>query len=313
MEHFVTYFDKNYLPQGLVLADSLRRHVKHINLWVVCLDRATFTILEDLNLDFIKIIDVSEIETKELLDVKGTRKLNEYYWTLTPFIPSYILASNPEIERVCYLDADMWIVKPIDQLFLEFENTSAAVLITKHAYAPEHDATFYAGNFCVQAMVFGRQALEEILPSWRKDCLDWCHDYYEDGKFGDQKYLDYWPSTHKGVHILRNEHFILAPWNLTRIPYSDSSMMHFHGFKIKAYRNEKLYYTMSEYPLPLCVREHVYIPYAREIKAKFIDLKKYNLSFPRKSWVKDFFLLFWRKINKVISGISRGIRVWNKV
>ena len=42
MEHFVTLFDAAFLPQGLALHRSLRRHAGDFTLWRVCVDEAAY-------------------------------------------------------------------------------------------------------------------------------------------------------------------------------------------------------------------------------------------------------------------------------
>ncbi len=49
---------------------------------------------------------------------------------------------------------------------------------------------------------------------WRARCLEWCYARAEEGKFGDQKYLDDWPERFRSVYVCARPGVGLAPWNV---------------------------------------------------------------------------------------------------
>ncbi len=60
-------------------------------------------------------------------------------------------------------------------------------------------------------MTFKRNDGELVRSWWEERCLEWCYARFEDGKFGDQKYLDDWTSRfNKQVHVLKNKELMLA-------------------------------------------------------------------------------------------------------
>ncbi|MCF8131041.1 MAG: tetratricopeptide repeat protein [Deltaproteobacteria bacterium] len=63
----------------------------------------------------------------------------------------------------------------------------------------------------------------EALKWWRNRCLEWCHARLEDGKFGDQLYLNDWPARFKQVKVLQNIGAGVGPWNHIQYRFSDSS------------------------------------------------------------------------------------------
>ena len=46
-----------------------------------------------------------------------------------------------------------------------------------------------------------------------QNCIKWCYQQLEDGKYADQKYLDAWPNEYHGVKILHNKG-ATAIWNI---------------------------------------------------------------------------------------------------
>ena len=54
----------------------------------------------------------------------------------------------------------------------------------------------------------------EALNWWHDRCIEWCYQRAEDGKMGDQKYLDDWLVRFERVHVVRHPGAGLAPWNV---------------------------------------------------------------------------------------------------
>ncbi len=180
MEHFVTLFDRLFLPQGLALHMSMERHAGDYILWILCVDDETFDIFGGLSLPNVRLLRLSELETPELLAVKPGRTIGEYCWTLTPFAPRFVFESDQSVRRVTYIDADLWFRKHPGPIFDEFELSGKQVLITDHAYAPEYDQSATSGQYCVQFMTFTRHGGESVRKWWEERCVEWCFARFED-------------------------------------------------------------------------------------------------------------------------------------
>jgi hypothetical protein len=248
VEHFCTLFDKNYLPLGMALHQSLLIHAQPFHLWILCMDEQVEQQLNQLNLPYVTLMPLREIERPELLSVKHKRTRGEYCWTLTPFTFEAVFNRDSTALQVTYLDADLFFFDSPRILLNELPEEKH-VLITDHAYAPEYDQSAISGRFCVQFLTFKRskKALE-VMHWWQARCLEWCFNRVEDGKFGDQKYLDDWPNLFGGaVYIIRQTHKTLAPWNV-RFFNKNKNMglrpvfYHFHNFKIVSSKKVQLYF-----------------------------------------------------------------------
>lgn len=266
MEHFVTLFDSLFLPQGLALHRSLERHAGAYTLWVLCVDDGVFAALNEIGLPNVRLIDLRVVETQELVALKQSRSKGEYCWTLTPFAPRFVFEADLSVERVTYIDADVWLRKSPVPIFKEFSASGKQVLITDHAYAPEYDFSAGSGQYCVQFMIFTRSGGEAVRQWWEDRCVEWCFARYEDGKFGDQKYLDCWPEKFPDlVHVMQNKEWALAPWNATRFPLSGSIFWHFQGLRLYLSRGNGVKVDCGNYPLPKVVIAGVYEPYMEDL------------------------------------------------
>jgi hypothetical protein len=53
----------------------------------------------------------------------------------------------------------------------------------------------------------------DVLKWWQEKCIDWCYDVADNGKFGDQKYLESMPRLFEGIYSITTPGVNIAPWN----------------------------------------------------------------------------------------------------
>lgn len=272
MEHYVTLFDSLFLPQGLALHASMQRNAGNYALWILCVDESTFEVLSKLALKNVRLIPVAQVETAALATVKPSRTRGEYCWTLTPFSPKFVFDADASVQRVTYLDADMWFSGNPAALLREFEQSGKSVMITEHAYAPENDQSRSAGRYCVQFVTFVRDRGEPVRTWWADRCIEWCYSRLEDGKFGDQMYLDDWAERFAGhVHVLQQRQLLQAPWNITRFAPADAVAFHFHELRLMI--GGRVLLTES-YRIHRKAMEILYKPYLRDLAAAVATLRQ---------------------------------------
>lgn len=306
-EHYCTLFDSGYLPLGLALFESLIEHDGSAKLWVLCMDDETYRALALINHPLLVPIELNCIENGALKKVRSERTHGEYCWTLTPFLPEYLLRQEASISRVTYVDADCYFFSSPQRLLEKFTDSGKEVLITPHGYSPEYDQSETAGIFCVQFMTFTHtpEALE-VLIWWQSKCLEWCGSTAEPGRFGDQKYLDVWPTLFgNSVYILDDPTLTLAPWNVERLTLMNNKpcMYHFHGFKLYSSTKVDLnfYYKLS----PAIIRQF-YSPYLARLGAILNTLENLDISIAYRSFKPTLGERISRAIHKSRGGLQTG-------
>ena len=211
---FCTLFDRNYLFKGLALHESLQRHVADFTLWVLCMDDVVYEVLEKMRLPQLELLSLAQFEDEDLLRAKGTRTQVEYCWTCTPSLPLFLLDHVPGIESITYLDADLYFFS--EPTGVNREMAAGSIGIVEHRLSKEYESfAENVGIYNVALMVFKNDRYaRECLTWWRDRCNEWCYSRAEDGKYGDQKYLDDWPQRFERVVVLQDVGVGLAPWNV---------------------------------------------------------------------------------------------------
>jgi len=277
MSYYCTYFDYRYTVRGLTLYQSLKQYSSPFILWVLCLDDFTYNSLSNLKLEGLRLVQLAELEIAEpkLLIARQNRSLVEYYFTLSPIWPLYLLNHHAEIDIITYLDADLWFFSSPNLLYAELGQENS-VLIIPHRFPPKLRHMEKFGIYNVGLQMFRNDAIgHACLEWWRECCLEWCYDILEDNRYADQKYLDDWPQRFAGVVVSRQKGANLAPWNWLNYQISRKNgqlwvdeqpviFYHYQGLKVL---NRWLYdsWVTVYAPMPRRVLWLLYRPYIRAL------------------------------------------------
>ncbi len=242
--NFCTLFDSGYLQRGLALYESLLKTCSQFHLYIMAFDDKSFEVLTELALPSMTVVNLKEFETKELLNVKPTRSRAEYCWTCGPSVIYYFITKY-NLDACTYLDADLMFYRSPQILFDEIGDNSVAM--TDH-YAPFEVP---AGRYCVQFMFFRNDEWGmKALTWWRDRCIEWCYAHFEDGKYGDQKYLEEFPTRFQKVYVLKTRGAGIASWNMMQYEFDSKKctlvfnqneepivFVHFHALSIQLINN----------------------------------------------------------------------------
>jgi hypothetical protein len=312
--NFCTLFDSNYLPRALVMYHSLEKTGEDFRLYAVCFDDLAYQILARLNLAKLIAIPLDAFESPQLRAVKGQRTAGEYCWTCTSHVIRYVLDAY-QLPEVTYLDADLCFYDRPSLLLSEFEESGASVLITEHRYTPRYDRSATSGIYCVQFMTFkaDRRGIE-VLRWWQDRCLEWCYARFEDGKFGDQKYLDDWTQRFEGIHVLQHLGGGVAPWNVQQYKVRQRSgrlyvnelplvFYHFHAYK---YFANGIHSFCADYLLSAEAVNLLYRPYAQALIKAYAEIRElypdFNMGWSKRGgfW-NEMYVYIKRKLYGVLN------------
>jgi hypothetical protein len=288
--NFCTLFDSHYFSRGIAMYESLARSCDNFHLFVFAFDDACLQTLISLQFPHMTVISLAEFEDDELLRVKPGRTIAEYCWTCTSSTILYVLEQF-HVDQCTYLDADLFFFSSPTILFEEMGRRS--ILITEHRYTPKYDKAKKSGTYCVQFISFRNDTNGlKALRWWRERCLEWCFARLEDGKFGDQLYLEDWPTRFEGVHVLKHLGGGLAPWNIQqydmmiqgtqlfgkeRLTGKEFPAVFYHFHYVRLFRNGLV--ELGRRELSSEILTLLYRPYLRALYGVGERLRKFPISF----------------------------------
>lgn len=275
--NFCTKFDHRYLDRGLVLYRSLQRHAPGSGLHVLALSEECAVFLEKLALPHLRVIRTDDLFRMEprLLAAKADRNAASFIFTQTPFLVLASLRDAPSGGDMVYIDADTcFFSSPADVV----GGGAFDVTLTRHNFAAHWQPAELFGEFNTGWVGFrNTPAAVTCAEWWAERCLEWCHDRPEDGKFGDQKYLEDFPRLDARVRVLGNTGVNCAPWNASgrhftrrngRTFVDGKELVHFHFSLLEKVNSFCVAPRLSQQLVrgTRGLRRNVYRPYARHLR-----------------------------------------------
>lgn len=221
MMNFCTLFDSYYMLKGISLYCSLGNVTDDFHLYVMAFDRECYDKLQLCGFKNMTVEFLDGFETPELLQVKPLRTKAEYCWTCGPSVIWHFLKKYDLVD-ITYLDSDLFFMGDPHIILKEIGNSS--VCITEQGIS-KSSAKLY-GRYCVQYMFFKNNDEGcKTLEWWRDRCIEWCYQRFEGEKYGDQKYLDKFPSLSPSLCVLQNPSAGIAPWNMNKYNYEGDAIV----------------------------------------------------------------------------------------
>ncbi|WP_288957283.1 glycosyltransferase family 4 protein [uncultured Desulfovibrio sp.] len=218
----VTIVTRSYIPFARVLLDSIRKNYPDMSLYVILLD----TLDGDCSCgDEVEVIPAVELGIPELDNMLERYTNTEMCVALKPFAVREIFRrSHDEIEGVIYMDSDIYVVSPMEELE-EIVNDGVEIVLTPHLSRPSingrtSDLTMlkcgaYNMGFAYFANTTSSRA---ILDWWAHWLVHFCYEDFTAGLFGDQKWMDLLPCFLDNFKILRHDGYNVAYWNIDQRP-----------------------------------------------------------------------------------------------
>ena len=198
--------------------------------------------------------------------IKSERSPAEYFFTCSVSVCIYF-EQNPHIDILNYIDADLCFYSSPEPLFKELDKASIGII--PHGFHWTNRSKIKYGKFNVGWISF-RNDLQgmQCITDWANDCIDWCFQKLEKGRYADQKYLDYWPEKYDKLKILKHKEPMSQSGTLRSINYKQKGikflLMNYHSFlsfcRVK---------TVKTIPFPYSFRQ-LFCKIKRNFKTKYL-------------------------------------------
>lgn len=234
---FCSICTMNYTAYAGVLNESLRKvgHKEPHYVLVVDYDEKYREVFEKFGFEPVFLSELAISKINELVEKYSAFELAN---VLKPFFLEWLLRKHKEIDKLVYLDTDIYVYSPLGDIFGYLENPDISVAITPHisdCRAHDDPSDYSAEKMILQAGLYngGFYALKNDsnaikFLNWQKSKL---FNYGYDGQnaqmFVDQKILDFAPIFFEFVGVYKNPAYNVAHWNYLEHPIERKNNAYF--------------------------------------------------------------------------------------
>lgn len=280
--YLCTVIDHSYVPKMLTQYRSLEKTASDFQLVVCCTDEATYHALTALRLPRCTPVSLDNIGRSELYSLQRERKANEFCWTLKSYIMMFLL-QECGLPHVLYCDADIAFTGNLALIYEDW-GSSAVYLCT------QRDVDWVERKYGkYQAGIVGARNNDtgiRMLDWWRGKCREWCFNYEDSGRLGDQKYLDEVPALFGDVKVSWNKGIDAAPWNIVynnnynisaqngRITIDGDPLVAYHYACVTIYDEQHFdLWNLGNITIQPVIRNNIYVPYIKMLREAMFSVK----------------------------------------
>ncbi len=237
---------KNFTAYAKTLYESLKKYHPGIEfIYFLCDGLHPEYDLQSLPF---KVIQLDELDIPKREEMAQRYNITEFNTAIKPYAFSHLFKKLGR-QNVVYLDPDIILLSPLQEVWQEFSQGAECVL-TPHILEPAEKVHFTDKNF-LQYGIFNlgfiglrnTPEVRRIVEWWERRLVYGCTIDLAKGLFVDQKWVDLFPAFIKNVSILHHPGYNVAYWNLPqrKIRFSEGSwyannqplrFVHFSGHEV---------------------------------------------------------------------------------
>lgn len=213
----LTIVSKNYLSLARVLCKTFLQHHPQAQFFVLLVDKVDGYF--DPEQELFTLLTLSDIDLPSADTFPFRYTIVELNTAVKPFVLMYLFKKY-EIDNLLYIDPDIQIFRPLDEVYNALETHS--VVLTPHMRKPFRDRHFPSEVQILQSGTYNlgfiglkrHQTAMKLLEWWMEKLYLDCVVDIPNGLFVDQKWMDLVPAYFPDTYILHDPSYNVAYWNL---------------------------------------------------------------------------------------------------
>jgi hypothetical protein len=278
--HWITHFDRDYLPLGCAMLESLNVASPGCRVSVLPLDYETRNVIGE-QFPWVDIVDWDAFfadDERQLEAAKSKMSRKEFAWFLEVALCNYFM-DRTDADWLAYTDADMLWFQDLAPVLAGVPREKCVCLTPHHFPAHQQHREESVGRYN-----FGVGAFKPTCPEARLLLQQWFDAAFKncgENTAGHQPYLNQWiglPQVHELPETVN-----IGPWSLPIIGTGDERRpvsYHFHEFRQQnglSARQPRMIggvpWNLTNYPIHPYTLESAYEPYVRSVESWIAKLK----------------------------------------